>query len=183
MAERTAPPLSVLLRERDRFLAFLMKRVGNRAEAEEILQAAYAKGLRRSASIQKDESAVAWFYRLLRNSLIDHWRHRAAESKAMGLFADENKRKSSHLETDLEKAVCACVKKLAATVKPEYAEAIEKIDIQGMPVGDFARRAGVTPNNAVVRLHRARQSLKKRLIEACGSCAEHACLDCNCKQV
>jgi RNA polymerase sigma-70 factor, ECF subfamily len=180
MAPGSAAPLDVLLRERDRFLAFLMKRVRDKAEAEEILQAAYAKGLRRSSDIEKDESTVAWFYRLLRNSLIDHWRHRAAESKALGLYAGENKGKSAKLETDLEKAVCACVKKLVGTVKPEYAEAIEKVDLKGMTLTDFARQAGVSPNNATVR---ARQSLKKRLIETCGSCAEHACLDCNCKHL
>ncbi len=46
---------------------------------------------------------------------------------------------------------------------------------------DMAREAGITAKNAGVRLHRARQALKKQLERSCGSCAVHGCLDCSCK--
>jgi RNA polymerase sigma factor (sigma-70 family) len=173
----------LLAKEHGHFLAFLKKRVGNENEAEEILQAAYAKGLRKLETIDKGENAVAWFFRLLRNSLIDHWRHRAVESKALSQYAHETDELSQRSQAALEKAVCACMKKLVKTVKPEYADAIEKVDLGEMGIQDYARRAGVSTNNATVRIHRARQSLKKRLVETCGTCAEHGCLDCTCKQV
>jgi RNA polymerase sigma-70 factor (ECF subfamily) len=32
-------------------------------------------------------------------------------------------------------------------------------------------------------VHRARQALRRRLEESCGTCAEHACLDCSCGEV
>jgi RNA polymerase sigma-70 factor (ECF subfamily) len=53
------------------FRAFLAGRVANPADAEEILQAAYAKGLEKADTIRDDEGVVAWFYRLLRNAVID----------------------------------------------------------------------------------------------------------------
>jgi RNA polymerase sigma-70 factor (ECF subfamily) len=31
-----------------------------------------------------------------------------------------------------------------------------------------------------VRLHRARQALKRELERSCGTCATHGCLDCTC---
>ena len=57
------------------FLAFVQRRVGARAIAEDILQEAFARALARGDNLRDGESAVAWFYRLLRNALIDH--HRA----------------------------------------------------------------------------------------------------------
>jgi RNA polymerase sigma-70 factor (ECF subfamily) len=44
----------------------------------------------------------------------------------------------------------------------------------------FAEAAGITPNNASVRLFRAREALRQQLQRSCGTCAEHGCLDCSC---
>jgi RNA polymerase sigma-70 factor, ECF subfamily len=162
------------------FLAFLRKRVESDEEAEEILQAAYAKGLRKLAGVDESANIVAWFFRLLRNSLVDHWRHRAVETAAMARYAREGQDMSERAEAQLEKAVCRCVKKLAETVRPEYAEIIRKVDVDGMSLADYARQSGVSSNNAAVRIHRARRNLKKRLLETCGTCAEHACVNCTC---
>ena len=46
---------------------------------------------------------------------------------------------------------------------------------------DLAVRTGITSGNAAVRVHRAREALRKQVRTACGSCAEHGCLDCHCK--
>jgi RNA polymerase sigma-70 factor (ECF subfamily) len=54
------------------------------------------------------------------------------------------------------------------------------VDLEGGSVGDYARKAGITPNNASVRLHRAREALRKQVEKTCGTCATHGCLDCTC---
>lgn len=77
--------------------------------------------------------------------------------------------------------VCACVARLADTLKPEYAIALRRIELDGLPVASFAEQTGISASNAAVRVHRARQSLRKRVEQACGTCAEHGCLDCHCK--
>jgi len=66
------------------------------------------------------------------------------------------------------------------TLKPEYAEAIRRVDLGGASVGGFATEAGITAGNASVRLHRAHAALKQRLLATCGACATHGCLDCRC---
>ena len=38
----------------------------------------------------------------------------------------------------------------------------------------------ITANNAGVRVFRARQALRKRVVSWCGSCAERGCIDCTC---
>jgi RNA polymerase sigma-70 factor (ECF subfamily) len=72
------------------------------------------------------------------------------------------------------------VTRLASTLKPEYAEALQAIDVGGTPVKTFAEQKGLSVSNAGVRVFRAREALKKRVSESCGTCAEHGCVNCTC---
>src|SRR6185312_3598787 len=65
------------------FLSFLERRVESRVVAEDILQSAFVRGLERGAEVRDEESAVAWFYRVLRNAVIDHYRLRASTERAL----------------------------------------------------------------------------------------------------
>ena len=57
---------------------------------------------------------------------------------------------------------------------------VRRIDVDGLSVRDYAAEAGITPNNAGVRVFRARQALRKRVVRWCASCAERGCIDCSC---
>ncbi len=70
--------------------------------------------------------------------------------------------------------------KLSGTLKPEYAQALQRIDVDGVSVQQYAEEVGITPNNAGVRVFRARQTLRKRVVRWCGSCAARGCIDCSC---
>jgi RNA polymerase sigma-70 factor (ECF subfamily) len=164
-----------------KFLAFIEKRVGDRALAEDILQDAFVKSLEKQDELRDGSSAVAWFYQLLRNSIIDQYRRRATRSKALEALAVELK-DAVEPPPELRGAICGCVSEIAATLKPEYAEAIRRVDVEEMPVQAFASETGITANNAAVRVFRAREALRKQVKAACGTCAEHGCLECACKR-
>lgn len=160
------------------FLAFLSPRVGSQAAAEDILQAAFVRAMERGGALQKDESVVAWFYRLLRNAVVDHYRRRATAQRAasnLAAEADIISPESAH------NAVCGCLNTLVPTLKPEYAQVLQRADLDEVPVNLVAQELGITPNLAGVRLHRARKALKRQLALSCGTCATHGCLDCSCQ--
>ena len=175
----TAGVVDQLVAGHRQFLSFLQARVSSRAVAEEILQSAFVRAVEKGGSVEASESAVAWFYRLLRNALIDHYRKSASESRAMEAQAREA---AGTFEPELRDAVCACMETLLPTLKPEYAEMIRRVDLQERPVTAVAADLQITANNAAVRLHRARQALRQRLERSCGTCATHGCLDCTCGQ-
>ena len=161
------------------FLAFLERRLGDRALAEDILQDAFVKSIERAEALRDDESAVAWFYRVLRNAIIDHHRRGAVRSRSLELLAGEMK-EAVEPPPEIHGAICACVGELAANLKPEYAEAIRRVEVDGLPVQEFASQAGITANNASVRVFRAREALRKQVEASCRTCADHGCLDCTC---
>lgn len=178
------PPLTddvttTLVAQHRKFLAFLEKRVESRAVAEEILQNAFMKSIEKQHQLKSDESAVAWFYRLLRNAVIDHYRRRDARSRALEQHGIEVSL-SEQMEPEAQATICACINDLIPTLKAEYAQLVRAVDIEGKAVSDAARELGITANNASVRLHRARAQLKTRLETTCSTCAEHGCLDCTC---
>lgn len=168
-----------LLAARPTFLAFLERRLGDRATAEDILQDAYARSLTQSASLRQDESARAWFYRILRNAVIDRRRRDATHGRALDALAVElGEPHEPH--PALVSASCQCVSGLATSLKPEYAAALHQVTVEGQSVKDFAAAQGITANNAAVRVFRARESLRASVQQRCGSCADDGCSDCTC---
>lgn len=162
------------------FLTFLQARVESRAAAEDILQSAFVKGLERGGEVRDEESVVAWFYRILRNAVIDHYRHRASTERALEGWGKEFVTHETPAE-ELKHEICACILGLLETLKPEYRDALRTIDLDERSLNDLAEQAGITSGNAAVRVHRAREALRKQVQVVCGSCAEHGCLDCRCK--
>jgi RNA polymerase sigma factor (sigma-70 family) len=161
------------------FLSFLERRVGDPATAEDILQDAFVRGIGKMGELRDEESAIAWFYRSLRNAVIDHYRRGGSRSRALEAFAAELE---ATVEPDAEAkgTICGCVGELAKTLKPEYAEAIARVEMDGLAVKDYAAEVGISSGNASVRLSRARDALRKQVARACGTCATHGCLDCTC---
>jgi RNA polymerase sigma-70 factor (ECF subfamily) len=159
------------------FLSFVERRVGSRAIAEEIVQDAFVRSLDRGDEIR--ESVVGWFYRVLRNAVIDHQRRQAVANRRLDEFAAELETTGDG-GTELANIACACIVRLADTLKPEYAEALRRIEVEQLPVKDYAKATGISPSNAGVRIFRAREALRKQVARSCGTCAEHGCVDCTC---
>jgi RNA polymerase sigma-70 factor (ECF subfamily) len=172
--------LGTLLENHRAFLGYLTRRVGDRALAEDLLQDAFAKTLARPDQVPDGEALVPWFYRTLRNAAIDRFRRQGAADRALEAFARELEAEEA-VPDETRHEVCQCIGRLATTLKPEYAEALQAIEVEGQPVKAYAERRGLTAGNAAVRVFRAREALKRRVTESCGTCAEHGCLNCTCQ--
>lgn len=178
----TQDVIATLVANHREFLNFLVRRVGDRALAEDLLQEAFVRGLDRIETLRDGESVVAWFYRSLRNAVIDSYRRKGAAARQLERLAKEMEH-SAEPDAELEQSICKCVARLADTLKPEYAAALKRIEVDGLSMQAFAEESGVTAGNAAVRVFRARQALRKQLTMTCGTCAEHGCLDCHCGAV
>lgn len=168
--------------EHERFLAFITRRVKSRPLAEEILQEAYVRSLDHADSLANGESVMAWFYRILRNAIVDAHRRQGAEDRGLERMASEPTLPSTAQDDELVGTVCSCVRSLADELKPEYRDVILRVDVEGRSVSAYADETGIQPTNARVRLHRAREALRKKVVEFCGSCATEGCRDCGCHE-
>jgi len=181
--ERAAPTDLVavqLLGSRQRFLDYIRRRIADPELAEDLLQESFLHAIQAAPELRDEGRLVPWFYRILQHAIVDTYRRRSVERKHVDdRWTDEL---SITPEAPEEATVlCACFRALIPTLKSEYAELIEALDLGGEAPETAAQRLGITPNNLKVRHHRARQALRRRLEDTCQVCAEHHCLDCTCR--
>ncbi len=159
------------------FVAFARKRVGDLHLAEDVVQDSLVKALASARKPAKEEDTVAWFYRILRRSIIDLYRRRDASKRALERFQQELSDSPTASE---ERLLCQCFKRLLPSVPEQYRQLLQRIDLDGSELSEVASELGLTKNNLTVRLHRARKHLREQVSRNCRTCSEHGCLDCTC---
>jgi RNA polymerase sigma factor (sigma-70 family) len=158
------------------FVAFARKRLGDPELAADAVQESLLKALKSADQIRAEENK-AWFYRILRRTIIDLYRRRDVRHRALTEFELEV---SSPPDLDEERMLCACMERLLPAMNPQYADLIRRLDLNEEAPETVAVSLGISKNNLNVRIHRARQQLKQRLEDNCRVCAKHGCLDCQC---
>src|SRR5437879_5956956 len=128
--------LERLMAHRSDFLGFLRKQGASEAQAEDLLQSALLRGLEPWASLPPEESVVPWFYRVLRNAMIDQARRASATGRALERYAQEPS--DAEPEADARR-ICRCSYQALAALKPEYATLIQEVDVGGAAIEDAAR--------------------------------------------
>ena len=72
---------NALVEGRKAFLGFLAKRVGNRADAEDVFQEVCIRVLTRKDQLRDVERMDAWLYAILRSTMNDHFRKATRRSR------------------------------------------------------------------------------------------------------
>lgn len=172
-----------LLAEQSAFRAFLRKRLSDDALVEDLLQQSLVKAVERGHELNNYDSAVSWFYRMLRNAVVDYYRSHAADRRKVDGLLDELVTSGEDRMPGLDEVrptLCACLAPLVSQLRPAYADLIRRVDLEGESPAAVAKELNVTSNNLTVRLHRARQALRATLEKTCGICTKHGCLNCTC---
>ena len=166
------------------FLRFLRRKLGGPQEAEEVLQLFMLKAIERAGDLRDVNSVKGWLSRVLATTIADFQRA-AIRRRNKETIIDPHELAEVipgqvEPDDDIEQAVCDCLYRLLPTLKPEYAEVIWRANLLEEPRESIAKSLDTTVNNVTVRLHRARQALRVRLMQMCRTCVEHGFLDCYC---
>ena len=167
-----------LIENQREFLRFLVRRLGNRDTAEEVLQKFYLRVVSTNASLRSSESVMSWLYTILRTTLVDHFRKETARRRRESDYATLQTLANEAWEDERPRKHWRCLYRVLPGLRPDYYDIIHKVDLSERPPRTVARDMGITANNLRVRLHRARRALRDALVERCGTCAEDGCQDC-----
>jgi RNA polymerase sigma-70 factor, ECF subfamily len=145
-----------------RLLAFIRARVPDETEAEDILQEVF---LRLHESLCCSEAVThmeAWIYRVTRNLIIDHYRARRPAEELPETIpappaAEEDPR------TRLAFSLMETIQELPA----RYRDALIMTEYHGMSQQQLADAAGITLSGAKSRVQRARDRLRRLLLDCC----------------
>ena len=148
------------------FRAFVRKRLGDEAIAEDVLQQCLVRAVANQHTLENQESIIPWFYRILRNAITDYYRSRAVQKSRHQSFEKEaqvlNPQEVPSLD-EVKATVCGCLERVVQSLRPSYRELIQRIDLGEETTAAVAQDLGISSTNATVRLHRARQALRGSL--------------------
>jgi RNA polymerase sigma-70 factor (ECF subfamily) len=169
---RDAALADALVRGRPRWLG-LARTLGERgADGEDAVQRAAERAWSSRDQLRDPTRASAWVARIVRNVVLDAKR-RAPKTTA---FSEEQ------IEAPLAEPVltCECSGVLLGTLSGDQADILTRVVVGDQRVSSYASDRGITPNAAMVRLHRARKALRHRLKDHCGVADAAGMDDCAC---
>jgi RNA polymerase sigma factor (sigma-70 family) len=162
----------------DHLRSYLVRRLGNAAEADDVLQGAILRAIKKAPDLRNEHAVRGWLARIISSTIVDHQRREASRRRNEREFSLHNP--SFSTDEDIDTAVCDCIHLILPTLKSEYSEVIRRPDLEGRDRVEVAAALGVTTNALTVRLYRARSDLRRRLMEMSVSCKEQSFLQCSC---
>ncbi|EJF09997.1 RNA polymerase sigma factor SigZ [Pontibacter sp. BAB1700] len=142
--------------------SFVLKRVRDKDEANDILQQLYVKLYKHCEQLQDVRNMNAWLYQIARNAVYDYYRE---QGRSMPL-EDEGKLEELSQEPerqDTESLILPLINMLPA----EYAEPLRLSEIEGISQKEIAERLGMSYSGAKSRVQRGREKLKELFVECC----------------
>lgn len=142
-------------------LAYLRRRVGDAALAEDLVQEVMLKALAaRSTAATPPDNVGAWLMTIARHALVDHLRaRRPTEALPAELAADEAP--PAHEE------LLQCLRPMAERLPEPYRAAVLAAEFDGVALATLAERDRVSLSAIKSRTSRGRVMLRDELVRCC----------------
>ena len=163
---------AVVLRERDRLLRFIRRRIDDASEAEDILQDALTELVAAERLAQPVEQVGAWLMRVARNRIIDRFRRKRPQLLTDRAGGDDETQVLDELlpaadgtpETAALRAVLlAEIEAAVAELPDEQREVFLAQELDGVTFRELAAKSGVSINTLLSRKRYAVRQLRERL--------------------
>lgn len=142
---------------------FVLKRVQNEQDTEDILQDVFCK-IHDNIGTLKDENKLrSWIFQIARNAIIDYYRSRKTTEE----LNDTAHKVEDETPSDVTPEISSCVRTIVDGLPDKYREAIDLTEIKGLTQKEMAENLGLSLSGAKSRVQRARVKLKEELLECC----------------
>ena len=141
---------------------FHYRLVQNRFEAEDLAQETFIKAYRKIASLQDEEKAKSWLYRIARNTTIDFYRKNKNRALALDDIMLEHYAHATAIDHRQEvsaRELAIELSETVATLKAEDQMIIKLLYYEGFAYKEICTLLNINQNTLKSRLHRARKIL------------------------
>jgi len=146
-----------------RLMAFIRSRVGDDAEAEDILQEVFIRVHRHLCCQPEWNKPESWFYQIARNLIIDHYRRRREIVELLESVPAE----PDLPEENPEAVLALSLKEMVNELPETYRQALLLTEYQGLTQKQLAESLGLSLSGAKSRVQRAREKLRAMLLRCC----------------
>ena len=147
-----------------RFVGFAVLRLGNKQDAEEVVQDTLAAIARDYKSVEYEVSFAAWAHKVLEHRVLKKLSSRKLRNSVVSYSEDLERlpdQSGSHGAKELKRKLSECLKKIGkANIR--YARIINLHHL-GYSANEIAGKLGITRDNCYMILSRARVQLRRCL--------------------
>lgn len=164
-------------RHRDRIYRYLSRLVRNPAEAQDLTQETFLRAHRQLESLRDPAALTTWLYRIATHAAYDRFRESLARPavQLQGTERGEGEGDPDWTDPDAPRVdeaierseMSACVQELVEDLPDSYRAAILLHDLSGLRDREIAQMLGCSLQTVKIRLHRARNKLRRALAGGC----------------
>lgn len=142
---------------------FILKRVNDRQDAEDILQDVFLKIHLNIHSLKDEERLLPWLYQITRNTVIDHYRIRRPINSPL----DEEIIPDWSPEPLAADEIANGLKDFIAELPEKYHHALMMTEFHNLSQKELADQLSISISGAKSRVQRGRALLKQNLEDCC----------------
>ena len=148
---------------------YLERSLGDAATAEDLLQEVLIKIDRSRPTFEGRSSIETWAYTIATRVLADHFRKPAVRTKIVDIHEspDPVAAVPDVSEPLVLGEMTACIRDVIESLPPDYRAALVLHDLEGHTAAATAEISGCSLATAKIRIHRARQRMKRALQDEC----------------
>jgi RNA polymerase sigma-70 factor (ECF subfamily) len=157
---RAVTPVTLALR--DGLRRFVARKVAPQ-HVDDLVQDILLRMHERAGDLRDETRVAGWAFRIALNVVNDH--HRGARPERTLADTDDPPAEAND-STNLNEVVAGWLDSMVALLPDEYAEALQRVDVEGMSQRDFAALSGLSLSGAKSRVQRGRHMLED-IVRAC----------------
>jgi RNA polymerase sigma-70 factor, ECF subfamily len=144
----------------------ICQKVNHQDCCHDILQDVYIKVIQNVDKIEKAGNPKSYLLKIADNAVADYYRKKA--NKKYDAFADDFiLPEDTPLNEFSLKLANYCLRPMIESLEPIYSEALILTELEGLSQHQYAEKLGISYTNAKTRVQRAREKLKKVILECC----------------
>ena len=155
-----------------RILRYLTRMVGAQ-DAEDLAQEVFIRAAKAYDGFRHEAKIETWLYRIATHVAVDRLRGTALRRETMlgeelGEVAEDGREAGSTLEEKtLRRAANECIRNVIYGLPENYRTPLILSELEGFTNREIAEILDVSLDTVKIRLHRAKEQLKKALLDAC----------------
>lgn len=155
-----------------RILRYLTRMVGAQ-DAEDLAQEVFIRAAKAYDGFRHEAKIETWLYRIATHVAVDRLRGTASRRETMlgeelGEVAEDGREAGSTLEEKtLRRAANECIRNVIYGLPENYRTPLILSELEGFTNREIAEILEVSLDTVKIRLHRAKDKLKKALLDAC----------------
>jgi RNA polymerase sigma-70 factor (ECF subfamily) len=143
----------------------ICRKVNHQDYCHDILQEVYIKVIANIDKIEKADNVRSYLLKIADNAVIDHYRKK---NKPTDAFSEDIELVEETPVNNLSfKLADCCLRPMIESLEPIYREALILIELEGLSQQQYAEKTGISYTNAKSRVQRAREKLRKVILQCC----------------